>query len=110
MVANYHFQGGVWGIDEKVYSLRFMNEEKKKAVQSLKTARGQIDGIIKMVEDGRYCMDISNQIAATFALVKKSQVLILKQHIANCVTAAVEADNSEEKMDEIMKILERIIK
>ena len=87
-----------------------MNEEKKKAVQSLKTARGQIDGIIKMVEDGRYCMDISNQIAATGALVKKSQVLILKQHIEHCVTAAVESDNSEEKMDEIMKILERIIK
>ena len=87
-----------------------MNEEKQKAVQSLKTARGQIDGIIKMVEDGRYCMDIANQIAATQALVKKSQVLILKQHIAHCVTAAVKAEDSEEKMDEIMKILERVIK
>lgn len=87
-----------------------MNEEKKKAMQSLKTARGQIEGIIKMIEDGRYCMDISNQIASTQALVKKSQVLILKQHIAHCVTAAVEAENSEEKMDEIMKILEKVVK
>jgi len=87
-----------------------MNEEKKKAMQSLKTARGQIEGIIKMIEDGRYCMDISNQIASTGALVKKSQVLILKQHIANCVTAAVEAEDKEEKMDEVMKILEKVIK
>lgn len=79
-------------------------------MQSLKTARGQIEGIIKMIEDGRYCMDISNQIAATQALVKKSQVLILKQHIAHCVTAAVESENSEEKMDEIMKILEKVVK
>ena len=31
-----------------------MNNERKKALQSLKTARGQIDGIIKMIEDGRY--------------------------------------------------------
>ena len=87
-----------------------MNEEKKTAVQALKTARGQIEGIIKMIEDGRYCMDISNQIAATGALVKKAQVLILKQHIANCVTAAVETTDREEKMDEIMKILERVVK
>ena len=87
-----------------------MNEEKQKAIQSLKTARGQIDGIIKMIEDGRYCMDIANQLAATGALVKKSQVLILKQHIAHCVTAAVESNNSSEKLDEISKILEKIIK
>ena len=87
-----------------------MNEEKKQAMQLLKTARGQIEGIIKMIEDGRYCMDISNQIAATSALVKKSQVLILKQHIANCVTAAIERDDREEKMEEIMKILERVVK
>lgn len=87
-----------------------MNAEKQKAMQSLKTARGQIDGVIKMLEDERYCMDISNQIAATGALVKKAQILILKQHIANCVTAAVEADNCNEKLDEIAKILEKLIK
>jgi len=87
-----------------------MNEEKKKAVQSLKTARGQIDGIIKMIEEGRYCMDISNQIAASAALVKKAQVLILKQHIAHCVTAAVAAKDSKEKLDEITKILEKVIR
>lgn len=87
-----------------------MNEEKMKAMQSLKTARGQIDGIIKMIEDDRYCMDISNQIAAAGALIKKSQVLILKQHIAHCVTAAVETESREEKMTEIMKILEKVVK
>jgi len=87
-----------------------MNEEKKKALQALKTAKGQIDGIIKMVEDGRYCMDISNQIVASSALLKRSQVLILKQHINHCVKEAILSENSDEKMDEIAKILERIIK
>ncbi|MCL2559529.1 MAG: metal-sensing transcriptional repressor [Turicibacter sp.] len=87
-----------------------MNEEKKKATQSLKTARGQIDGIIKMIEEGRYCMDVSNQIAAVSALVRKSQVLILKQHIEHCVTEAVMGDNREEKMDEVMKVLEKVLK
>ena len=39
-----------------------MSDERKKALQNLKTARGQIDGIIRMIEEGRYCIDISNQI------------------------------------------------
>jgi len=87
-----------------------MNEEKKKALQALKTAKGQMDGIIKMIEDGRYCMDISNQIAASSALLKRSQLLILKQHINHCVKEAILSEKSDEKMDEITKILERIIK
>ncbi|MFR9294474.1 MAG: metal-sensing transcriptional repressor, partial [Turicibacter sanguinis] len=47
-----------------------MNEERKKALQSLKTAKGQIDGIIKMIEEERYCIDISNKILASQALLK----------------------------------------
>jgi len=87
-----------------------MNKEQKKALQALKTAKGQMDGIIKMVEDGRYCMDISNQIAASSALLKRAQVLIFKQHINHCVKEAILSENSDDKMDEITKILERIIK
>ena len=84
-----------------------MNEERKKALQSLKTARGQIDGIVKMIEDERYCMDISNQIVASQALLKRANLLILKQHLNRCVTQACLNGGSEEKIDEIMAILEK---
>ena len=86
-----------------------MNEERKKALQSLKTARGQIEGIIKMIEEGRYCVDISNQIIAAQALLKKANMLILKQHIHHCVKDAVKQDNGDEKIDEIITILEKLI-
>ena len=84
-----------------------MNEERKKALQSLKTAKGQIDGIIKMIEEERYCMDISNQIVAAQALLKRSNLLILKQHLNHCVKQAVINGESAEKIDEIMTILEK---
>ena len=84
-----------------------MNEERKKALQSLKTARGQIDGIVKMIEDERYCMDISNQIVASQALLKRANLLILKQHLNHSVTQACLNGGSEEKIDEIMAILEK---
>ena len=84
-----------------------MNEERKKALQSLKTAKGQIDGTIKMIEEERYCMDISNQIVAAQALLKRSNLLILKQHLNHCVKQAAINGESDEKIDEIMTILEK---
>ncbi|GAA0721431.1 metal-sensing transcriptional repressor [Clostridium malenominatum] len=86
-----------------------MNAEQKKALQSLKTARGQVDGIIKMIEDGRYCIDISNQIIAVQSLLKKSNMHILKQHLNHCVKDAFLHESGEEKIDEIMGVLQKLI-
>ncbi|MCM0648858.1 metal-sensing transcriptional repressor [Clostridium swellfunianum] len=86
-----------------------MNEEKNKALMALKTSKGQIEGIIKMIEEGRYCVDVSNQIIAAQALLKKANMLILKQHIHHCVKDAVRNDKGDEKIDEIIDILEKII-
>lgn len=86
-----------------------MNEERKKALQSLKTARGQIEGIIKMIEDERYCVDISNQIMAAQSLLKRANMLILRQHLEHCVKDACHHDQGDEKIDEIISILEKIM-
>ncbi|GAA0690915.1 MULTISPECIES: metal-sensing transcriptional repressor [Clostridium] len=86
-----------------------MNEEKKAALQMLKTSKGQIEGIIKMIEDGRYCIDISNQIVAAQALLKKANSLILKQHMNHCVKEAFLHNSGEEKVDEIISVLEKIM-
>ncbi|MCY6356177.1 metal-sensing transcriptional repressor [Clostridium sp. ZS2-4] len=89
-----------------------MNDEKKKAVQSLKTSKGQIEGIIKMIEDGRYCIDISNQIIAAQSLLKKANMLILKQHLNHCVKDAFSKENNEKdieiKIEEIVQVLSKI--
>lgn len=86
-----------------------MNKEKQSALQALKTSKGQIEGIIKMIEDGRYCMDISNQIIASQSLLKKANMLILKQHLNHCVKDAIASDNGEEKLDEIMELLTKLM-
>lgn len=86
-----------------------MNEEKKKALQSLKTCKGQIEGIMKMIEDGRYCVDISNQMIAAQGLLKRANMLILKQHMNNCVRTAVKSDeHADEKIEEVMKLITKI--
>jgi len=86
-----------------------MNKEKEEALRALKTSKGQIEGIIKMIEDSRYCIDISNQIAATSSLLRKANKLIIKQHLNGCVREAFLHDRGEEKVDEVMNLLDKII-
>ncbi|MBP3541600.1 MAG: metal-sensing transcriptional repressor [Clostridia bacterium] len=86
-----------------------MNEEKKKAVQALKTVSGQVEGIIRMIEEGRYCIDISNQIFAASALLKKANLLVLQQHMNHCVKHAVETGDAEQKISEMMGILSKVM-
>lgn len=87
-----------------------MKADKDKINRLLKTARGQIDGIIKMVEDDRYCIDISNQIMATEAILKKVNREVLHSHIDSCLKEAVETGNVSEKLEEINKIIDKLSK
>ena len=89
-----------------------MNEAKKKASNKLKTARGQIDGIIKMMEDDRYCVDISTQILSVIGLLKKANIDVLNSHLRSCVATAIleSEEKGEEKIEEIIKIIDKYIK
>ena len=58
-----------------------MKADKTKINRLLKTARGQIDGILKMVEEDRYCMDISHQLVATEAILNNANNEILTAHL-----------------------------
>ena len=49
-----------------------MMADHDKILRLLKTARGQLDGIIRMVDEDRYCIDISTQVMATEALLKRA--------------------------------------
>ncbi len=87
-----------------------MTEERKKALKNLKTVRGQIDGIIKMIEEDRYCVDISNQIMASYSLLKKSNLDILEGHLHHCVSESFENNiDSDIKIEEVISLLKRMI-
>lgn len=87
-----------------------MNDQQKKALNLLKTARGQLNKTIDMLEDGRYCVDISTQILATQGLLKKSNLLILEQHMNHCVMEAFKSGNGQEKVSEVIKLLDTYTK
>jgi DNA-binding FrmR family transcriptional regulator len=85
------------------------SHDSQKAIDLLKTARGQIDAVLRMVEEDRYCIDVSKQVHASIALLKKANIVVLKQHMNTCVKDAIRTNNGSEKIDEITMILEKYL-
>lgn len=84
-----------------------MMADKAQVSRLLKTARGQIDGILKMIEEDRYCMDISHQVMATEAILRRANKEIIRAHMKGCIADALASENGDEKIDELMDILEK---
>ena len=83
--------------------------EREKVVQYLRQATGQLNASLKMLEDNRYCIDISHQILATIAQLKKANEELMREHMKNCVTEAFKSNQGEEKIDEVIKIMSKLI-
>jgi len=83
--------------------------ESQKALALLKNARGQAEAAIRMIEEDRYCIDVSKQILATAAMLKKANLLVLRQHIDTCVKDAIEKGQGKEKVEEIAMVLDRYV-
>ena len=87
-----------------------MMADQKTILRLLKTARGQMDGIIKMVEEDRYCIDISTQVMATEAMLNRANKEILAAHLKHCVNTAHTQEEREQKIDELVAMLGKILK
>ena len=77
----------------------------EKVLLRLKTARGQIDAVIKMIEEDRYCIDIANQLLAIQSLIKNANNEVLTNHLNHCVKNAINEHDADQKIDEIVKLL-----
>jgi DNA-binding FrmR family transcriptional regulator len=87
-----------------------MRADKNKITRLLKTAKGQVEGIMKMVEEDRYCIDISNQIMAAESLLRKTNQEIIYAHMTQCMKEAFRSGNEDERIKELLEILDKISK
>ena len=85
-----------------------MKADHDQVTRLLKTARGQMDGILTMVEEDRYCLDVSNQLMATQSILKKANRMVLKAHMNSCVRQAVVSGDPEEKLNEPALLLDKL--
>jgi DNA-binding FrmR family transcriptional regulator len=82
-----------------------MLKDNKAAIDLLKTAKGQLDAVIRMTEEDRYCVDIATQISAVSAILKKANLSILKIHLETCVVESFGDGTQDEKISEIIHVI-----
>lgn len=79
-----------------------------KQLASLKRIEGQIRGIINMVNDGKYCIDILNQIKAAKSALVTVESKVLKTHIESCVKNSLKNKNAvDAKVSELLKLINK---
>ena len=90
-----------------------MNTESDEVLRRLKSAEGHLRGVIRMVEEGVYCIDVIRQIQAVQAALNKINTTILEEHLNSCVITAIrgeDPDDRERVLSEIADVYEMATK
>ncbi|MEL7025290.1 MAG: metal-sensitive transcriptional regulator [Pseudomonadota bacterium] len=80
-------------------------------IKRLRRIEGQVRGVIRMLEEGRYCIDVLHQMQAVKAALGRAESEILKDHAATCVESAIASGNEKtqrEKVSELIDLFDRL--
>ena len=83
---------------------------KDQLLKRLRRVEGQVRGIEGMVEEDRYCIDVLTQIGAVQAALDKVALGLLDQHASHCVMGAADDEAKQEKTDELMAAVGRLMR
>lgn len=73
-------------------------------IKRLNRVAGQVEGIKRMIGEGRYCPEILSQLRAVRSAVKGIETEILRRHLSSCVTSAMQSGDKESRMKSIEEV------
>ena len=77
-------------------------------LSALKRVEGQIRGVIKMIDEGKYCIDVLNQIKAAKAALVRIESNVLKKHVESCVVESFKYKKVlNNKVEELLKLINK---
>lgn len=76
----------------------------------LRRIGGQINGIEKMVDDRRYCVDVLQQIMAARAALNQVALIMIESHTKSCVVNAIKENRTEQAVEELIGVLSKFSK
>lgn len=85
-------------------------KEKESLMTRMRRVEGQAKGIEKMIEEGRYCIDIVQQISALSSAADEVALIILQNHIEGCVTDAIREQRGEDYIKELLATIRKAMK
>lgn len=80
--------------------------DNQNTLRRLKTIEGHLKGVIRMVEEDAYCIDVIRQIQAVDAALNKVSTQILENHLNSCVIDAIKSNNPKEREKVLKEITE----
>jgi len=80
--------------------------DNENTIRRLKTVEGHLRGVIRMVEEDAYCIDVIRQIQAIDAALNKVSTQILENHLNSCVITAVQGNDKKERQRVLKEITE----
>ena len=86
------------------------HDSKAKLLNRLNRIEGQVRGVKRMVEEGRYCIDVLTQLQAVRAALVRVESEMLKNHLGHCIESAIVSGNANEqrkKATELIELLDR---
>lgn len=82
----------------------------QEVINRLRRIEGQIVGIRKMYEEGRYCIDVLDQVAAARAGLEATGLIVLEDHVHGCVREAIEGGSGAQKAAELLEAVRRFVR
>ncbi len=86
-------------------------QQSSQTINRLRRLEGQVRGIIKMLEEDRYCIDVLHQMQAVKSALARAESEILKDHANSCVAEAIESGDAEaqrEKVSELIDLFDKL--
>lgn len=84
-----------------------MQDPKDKIIHRLKIAKGHLEKVIQMVEGDEYCIDIVHQLLAVQSALKKTDEVVLSNHLSTCVADSIRKGDSTKAIAEVMEVFEK---
>ena len=79
---------------------------KASITKRLNRIEGQVRGLSRMVEEGRYCIDVVTQISAVRAALRRAEEEILRDHVSHCVVHAIASGDKKDQRKKITEIID----
>ena len=86
------------------------SKDKSSLLARMRRIEGQAKGIQQMIKDGRYCIDIVQQLSALSAATDEVSLLILESHIEGCVADAIREQHGEGHIKELVVTLRKAMR
>ncbi len=82
-------------------------DTQERILHRLKIAQGHLRKVLKMVEEGEYCIDVIHQSKAVQRALQEADALTLENHLKTCAAEAIKSGKQDEAVAELMNVFKK---